>query len=69
MDGLEESFFSGSPIEDPVPRRLVSANFDNTSRIQDFGSVCIFGHDANDYTEWTDVAEKAGMTASSAGGR
>ena len=24
---------------------------------------------ANDYTEWTDVAEKAGMPASSAGGR
>ena len=31
---------------DTVPRQLVSANFDNASRIRDFGSVRIFGHDA-----------------------
>ena len=27
------------------PRRLVSANFDNASRIRDFGSVRVFGQD------------------------
>ena len=37
---------TGSPIAEPVPRRLVSANFENTSRIRAFGSVRIFGHDA-----------------------
>ena len=37
---------SGSPIADPVARRLVSANLENASRIRDFGSVRIFGHDA-----------------------
>ena len=36
---------SGAPIADPVPRRLVSANFENASRIRAFGSVRIFGHD------------------------
>ena len=34
-----------SPIAEPVPRRLVSASFENASRIRDFGSVRIFGHD------------------------
>ena len=32
---------------EPVPRRLVSANFDNASRIRDLGSVRIFGHDGH----------------------
>ena len=41
----EGELCSGSPIAEPVPRRLVSANFDNASRIRDFGSVRIFGHD------------------------
>ena len=36
---------SGLSIEDPVPRRLVSANFENASRIRDFGYVRFFGHD------------------------
>ena len=36
---------SGAPIADPVPRRLVSANLENASRIRAFGSVHIFGHD------------------------
>ena len=36
----------GSPIAEPVPRRLVSANFDNASRIRPFGSVRVFGHNA-----------------------
>ena len=36
---------SGSTITAPVPRRLVSANFENASRTRDFGSVRIFGHD------------------------
>ena len=37
---------SGAPIAEPVPRRLVSANLENASRIRAFGSVRIFGHDA-----------------------
>ena len=37
---------SGSPIADPVPRRLVSANFENASRIRAFRSVRVFGHNA-----------------------
>ena len=37
---------SGAPIVEPVPRRLVSANLENASRIRAFGSVRIFGHDA-----------------------
>ena len=41
----EGELCSGSPIAEPVPRRLVSANFDNASRIRDFDSVGIFGHD------------------------
>ena len=36
---------SGAPIAEPVPRRLVSANLENASRIRAFGSVRIFGHD------------------------
>ena len=36
---------SGSPIADPVPRRLVSANSENASRIRAFRSVLVFGHD------------------------
>ena len=36
---------SAAPIAESVPRRLVSANFENTSRIRAFGSVRIFGHD------------------------
>ena len=31
--------------QSPVPPRLVSANFENASRILDFGSVRIFRHD------------------------
>ena len=42
---------SGSPIAEPVPRRLVSANLENASRIRAFGSVRIFGHDAE--RRWT----------------
>ena len=41
----EGELCSGAPIAEPVPRRLVSANFENASRIRDFGSVRIFGHD------------------------
>ena len=37
---------SGAPIAEPVPRRLVSVNLENASRIRAFGSVRIFGHDA-----------------------
>ena len=37
---------SGAPIADPVPRRLVSANFENASRIRAFRSVRVFGHNA-----------------------
>ena len=37
---LADLLFCGSQ-----PRRLVSANFENASRILDFGSVRIFGHD------------------------
>ena len=37
---------SGAPIAEPVSRRLVSANLENASRIRAFGSVRIFGHDA-----------------------
>ena len=36
---------SGPPIAEPRPRRLVSANFENTSRIPAFGSVRVFGHE------------------------
>ena len=35
---------SGSPIAGPVPRRMVSANFENASRIRAFGFVRVFGH-------------------------
>ena len=38
-------FCSGSPIAEPVLRRLVSANFENASSIRAFGSVRVFGHD------------------------
>ena len=44
----EGELCSGSPIAEPVPCRPVSANFDNASRIRDFGSVRIFGHDGNE---------------------
>ena len=37
---------AGAPIAEPVPRRLVSVNLENASRIRAFGSVRIFGHDA-----------------------
>ena len=36
---------SGTPIAEPLPRWLVSANFDIASRIRACGSVRIFGHD------------------------
>ena len=36
---------SGSPIAEPVPRRLVSVNLENTSRIRHCRSVCVFGQD------------------------
>ena len=38
---------SGPPIAEPMPRRRVSTNFENTSRIPAFGSVRGFGHDAD----------------------
>ena len=40
-----EELCSGSPIAEPMPRRRVSANFENASRIRAFDSVRIFGHD------------------------
>ncbi len=46
---------SGSPLAGPVPRRLVSANFENASRIRAFGSVRVFGHDGTG--EDSDLAE------------
>ena len=42
---------SGAPIAEPVPRRLVSANLENASRIRAFGSVCVFGHDVREATD------------------
>ena len=45
-DTLGESSARARPIAEPVPRRLVSANFENASRIPTFGSVRVFGHDA-----------------------
>ena len=36
---------SGSPIAEPVPRRLVSASFENASRIRPCRSVRVFGQD------------------------
>ena len=42
---------SGSPIAEPVPRQLVSANLENASRIRAFGSVRIFGHDEDGMAE------------------
>ena len=42
------SALSGSPIAEPVPRRLVSSNFENASGIRAFGSDRIVGHDAGD---------------------
>ena len=36
---------SGAPIAEPVPRRRVSANLENASRIRAFGYVRFFGHD------------------------
>ena len=38
---------SGSPIAEPVPRRLVSASFENASRIRPCRSVCVFGQDGH----------------------
>ena len=38
-------FCSALPIAESMPRRLVSANFENASRFRDFGPVRIFGHD------------------------
>ena len=37
---------SGSPIAEPVPRRLVSASFENASRIRPCRSVRVFGQGA-----------------------
>ena len=38
---------SGSPIAEPVPRRLVSASFENASRIRPCRSVRVFGQDGH----------------------
>ena len=47
-DALEESFCSASRITEPVPRRLVPENFENTSTTPACGAVRVFGHDAID---------------------
>ena len=45
---------SGAPIADPVPRRLVSASFENASRIRPCRSVRVFGQDG--FFEFRDKA-------------
>ncbi len=59
---------SGSPIAEPVPRRLVSASFENVSRIRAFGSVRIFGQDANRPLSSTYSRRTESSRLSSAGG-